>query len=52
MRVKSGSIALVVLGCLAASSFPTSCGVNPMVAILTLARYQGRRIAAEWARYA
>jgi choline dehydrogenase-like flavoprotein len=35
-----------------ASSFPTSCGVNPMVAILTLARYQGRRIAAEWARYA
>ena len=35
-----------------ASSFPTSCGVNPMVAILTLARYQGRRIAAEWDRYA
>jgi choline dehydrogenase-like flavoprotein len=35
-----------------ASSFPTSCGVNPMVAIMTLARYQGRRIAAEWERYA
>jgi choline dehydrogenase-like flavoprotein len=35
-----------------ASSFPTSCGVNPMVAIMTLARYQGRRIAAEWDRYA
>jgi choline dehydrogenase-like flavoprotein len=35
-----------------ASSFPTSCGVNPMMAILTLARYQGKRVAAEWARYA
>jgi choline dehydrogenase-like flavoprotein len=35
-----------------ASSFPTSCGVNPMLAILTLGRYQGRRIAAEWDRYA
>jgi choline dehydrogenase-like flavoprotein len=34
------------------SSFPTSCGVNPMVAIMTLARYQGRRVAAEWDRYA
>ena len=29
------------------SSFPTSCGVNPMLSILTLARYQGRRLAAE-----
>jgi len=35
-----------------ASSFPTSCGTNPMLSILTLARYQGRRIAAEWSRYA
>lgn len=35
-----------------AASFPTSCGVNPMVSIMSLARYQGRRIAAEWARYA
>jgi choline dehydrogenase-like flavoprotein len=34
-----------------ASSFPTSCGVNPMIAIMTLARYQGRRVAAEWGRY-
>jgi choline dehydrogenase-like flavoprotein len=33
------------------SSFPTSCGVNPMLSILTLARYQGRRVAAERARY-
>jgi len=33
------------------SSFPTSCGVNPMLSILTLARYQGRRIVAERARY-
>jgi choline dehydrogenase-like flavoprotein len=34
------------------SSFPTSCGINPMISIMTLARYQGRRIAAEWSRYA
>jgi choline dehydrogenase-like flavoprotein len=34
------------------SAFPTSCGANPMIAIMTMARYQGRRIAAEWARYA
>lgn len=33
------------------SSFPTSCGANPMIAIMALARYQGRRIAAEWSRY-
>jgi choline dehydrogenase-like flavoprotein len=33
------------------SSFPGSCGANPMVSILTLARYQGRRIAAELSRY-
>ena len=33
------------------SAFPTSCGVNPMVSILTMARYQGRRIAAEMGRY-
>ena len=30
-----------------ASSFPTSCGANPMIAIMSLARYQGKRIAAE-----
>lgn len=35
-----------------AASFPASCGVNPMLAIMALARYQGRRIAAEWDRYA
>lgn len=35
-----------------ASSFPTSCGANPMLAIMTLARYQGTRIAGEWRRYA
>jgi choline dehydrogenase-like flavoprotein len=33
------------------SVFPTSCGVNPMLSVLTLARYQGRRIAAELGRY-
>jgi choline dehydrogenase-like flavoprotein len=33
------------------SVFPGSCGVNPMLSILTLARYQGRRLAAERARY-
>jgi choline dehydrogenase-like flavoprotein len=35
-----------------ASSFPASCGVNPMLSIMTMARYQARRIAAELARYA
>ena len=34
------------------SVFPGSCGVNPMLSILTLARYQGRRLAGERARYA
>jgi choline dehydrogenase-like flavoprotein len=34
------------------SSFPTSCGANPMISIMTMARYQGRRIAAELDRYA
>jgi choline dehydrogenase-like flavoprotein len=34
------------------SSFPASCGVNPMMSIMTLARYQGLRIAAEFDRYA
>jgi choline dehydrogenase-like flavoprotein len=34
------------------SAFPTSCGANPMIAIMAMARYQGRRIAAEWPRYA
>lgn len=34
-----------------ASSFPTSCGANPMISIMTMARYQGRRIAAEAGRY-
>ena len=33
------------------SSFPTSCGANPMLSIMTMARYQGRRIAGELARY-
>jgi choline dehydrogenase-like flavoprotein len=33
------------------SAFPSSCGVNPMLSIMTLARYQGRRLAAERARY-
>jgi choline dehydrogenase-like flavoprotein len=33
------------------SVFPESCGINPMLSVMTLARYQGRRIAAEWARY-
>jgi len=33
------------------SVFPTSCGVNPMISIMTLARYQGKRIAFELARY-
>jgi choline dehydrogenase-like flavoprotein len=35
-----------------ASVFPTSCGANPMIAIMAMARYQGLRIAAEGARYA
>ena len=33
------------------SSFPTSCGANPMVSIMTMARYQGMRIARELQRY-
>lgn len=33
------------------SVFPTSCGVSPMVSVMTLARYQGRRISNELARY-
>jgi choline dehydrogenase-like flavoprotein len=33
------------------SSFPTSCGANPMVSIMTMARYQGVRIASELKRY-
>ena len=35
-----------------ASAFPDSCGANPMLSIMSMARYQGLRIAAEWARYA
>ena len=34
-----------------ASVFPTSCGVNPMISVMTLARYQGKRIANELGRY-
>ena len=34
------------------SVFPESCGTNPMLSVMTLARYQGRRILAEWDRYA
>jgi len=34
------------------SVFPESCGANPMLSVMTLARYQGRRILAEWDRYA
>ncbi|MBV8282107.1 MAG: GMC family oxidoreductase [Candidatus Eremiobacteraeota bacterium] len=34
-----------------ASVFPTSCGASPMLAVMTLARYQGKRIANELARY-
>jgi choline dehydrogenase-like flavoprotein len=33
------------------SVFPTSCGANPMLSIMSMARYQARRIAAELARY-
>jgi choline dehydrogenase-like flavoprotein len=34
------------------SAFPTSCGANPMVSIMSMARYQGKRILAERQRYA
>jgi choline dehydrogenase-like flavoprotein len=34
------------------SAFPESCGANPMLSIMTMARYQGRRIASEAGRYA
>jgi choline dehydrogenase-like flavoprotein len=33
------------------SVFPESCGVNPMISIMAMARYQARRIAGELARY-
>jgi choline dehydrogenase-like flavoprotein len=33
------------------SAFPESCGANPMLSIMTMARYQGRRMAKELARY-
>jgi choline dehydrogenase-like flavoprotein len=33
------------------SSFPSSCGSNPMISIMTLARYQASRIAMELPRY-
>ena len=33
------------------SVFPMSCGANPMISIMTLARYQGKRIAYELQRY-
>lgn len=33
------------------SVFPTSCGANPMIAIMAMARYQARRLAAELPRY-
>lgn len=33
------------------SAFPESCGTNPMLSIMTMARYQGQRIAAELSRY-
>ena len=33
------------------SAFPTSCGANPMIAIMSLARYQGHRVAGEQSRY-
>ncbi|MCH7575738.1 MAG: GMC family oxidoreductase [Candidatus Marinimicrobia bacterium] len=33
------------------SSFPDSCGANPMVSIMVMARYQGTRVANELARY-
>lgn len=34
-----------------ASAFPSSCGVNPMISIMALARYQGLRILGESGRY-
>lgn len=34
------------------SAFPSSCGANPMLSIMTMARYQAKRIAHEWSRYA
>jgi choline dehydrogenase-like flavoprotein len=40
-----------LIGC-DSSVFPSSCGANPMIAIMTMARYQGLRIAGEWQRYA
>jgi choline dehydrogenase-like flavoprotein len=33
------------------SVFPTSCGANPMISIMAMARYQARRLAAEMRRY-
>jgi choline dehydrogenase-like flavoprotein len=33
------------------SVFPTSCGANPMISIMAMARYQARRLAAELPRY-
>jgi choline dehydrogenase-like flavoprotein len=33
------------------SVFPTSCGANPMISVMTLARYQATRIANELSRY-
>jgi choline dehydrogenase-like flavoprotein len=33
------------------SIFPTSCGANPMISIMAMARYQGGRLAAELPRY-
>jgi choline dehydrogenase-like flavoprotein len=33
------------------SAFPATCGVNPMISIMSLARYQAIRTAAEWPRY-
>jgi choline dehydrogenase-like flavoprotein len=33
------------------SVFPGSCGANPMLSVLTLARYQARRLVSERARY-
>jgi len=33
------------------SAFPTSCGANPMISIMSMARYQGKRIVGERGRY-
>ncbi|MBM2811373.1 MAG: hypothetical protein HW416_2132, partial [Chloroflexi bacterium] len=33
------------------SVFPTSCGANPMISIMAMARYQARRLAAELPRH-